>query len=179
MTKKWKLLHRILALKSPWVTVYADRMQDDKGKELEYWHVDRPDSVIVLAICNGQFVLPPLTYRVGAGEAMLDFAGGRVGENQTPAEAAVSIVRRELGVASANVVSLRPVTDEPLVVDSAFSTQRLHGFVADIKDDVELPENVRQYSLNKIEHLRQQLHCLQCRALLNEFLLQWQKELLS
>ncbi|HSX17483.1 MAG TPA: NUDIX domain-containing protein [Patescibacteria group bacterium] len=179
MTKKWKLVHRMLSLKSPWVTVYADRLQDDTGKDLEYWHVDRADSVIVLAIQNGQFLLPEMQYRPGVDEVMLDFAGGRIAADQTPAEAAVSVVRKELGIPAGQVMSLKPITDEPLCVDSSFSSQKLYGFVAEIKGDIEPPEHVRGHSLNKIEHLRQKLHCLQCRLLLDEFLLQWQKDLLT
>jgi len=178
-SKKWKLVRRVLELRSAWTTVYADHLLDDHGQELEYWHVDRADSVIVLAIHQGHFLLPEPSYRPGADEVTVDFAGGRIEKKQTPEDAAFAVLLRELGIAKAHVTSLEPITKQPLHVDSSFSSQKLYGFVAEIASEAEPAATTRIHPLAKIEPLRQKLHCLQCRAMLNEFVLQWQKELLS
>jgi len=172
-------VRRVLALQSAWVTVYADNMLDETGQELEYWHVDRSDSVIVLAIHQGHFLLPQPSYRPGVGEVTVDFAGGRLAEKQAPADAALAVLQRELGIAHGQVTSLEALTTQPLHVDSSFSSQKLYGFVAEIDSAAEPAASARIHPLSKIEPLRQKLQCLQCRAVLNEFLLQWQKELLS
>lgn len=177
--KKWKLVRRVLELQSAWVTVYADRLLDNRGNEIEYWHVDRADTVIVLAIHQGHFLLPEPSYRPGAAETTVDFAGGRLTKGQTPEQAALHIVKRELGLAATHITSLEPITKEPLLVDSSFSSQRLYGFVAEVDGAATPGDGTRIHPLAKIEPLRQKLHCLQCRALLNEFVLQWQRELLS
>lgn len=177
--KKWKLVRRVLEMQSTWVTLYADRLLDNTGREIEYWHVDRADSVIVLVVHKGHFLLPEPSYRPGVEEVTVDFAGGRLPKDQTPAQAAAHIIKRELGVAGSQVVSLEPITKEPLVVDSSFSNQRLYGFVAEISEAATPKDGTRIHPLSKIEPLRQKLQCLQCRALLNEFVLQWQRELLS
>lgn len=178
-SKKWKLVRRVLELRSAWTVVYADHLLDSKGQELEYWHVDRADSVIVLAIHQGHFLLPEPTYRPGVDEITVDFAGGRIEPKQTPEEAALAVLQRELGVAKTQVSSLEAITKQPLNVDSSFSNQKVYGFVAEIANDAEPVTSARIHPLAKIEPLRQKLHCLQCRAMLNEFVLQWQKELLS
>lgn len=177
--KKWKLVRRMLELQSAWVTVYADQMIDNNGHELEYWHVDRADSVIVIAIHQGHFLLPEPTYRPGVDETTVDFAGSRIADKQTPEEAALAVLKRELGIGRAQLTSLEPITKQPLHVDSSFSSQKLYSFVAEIANDATPSPAVRVHPLSKIEPLRQKLHCLQCRAILNEFVLQWQRELLS
>ncbi len=169
--KKWKLLHRIVQLESPWVTVYADQLKDHTGKEVEYWHYDRPDSAVVIALQDDRFLLPEPVYRVGVDEVMLDFAGTRIAKDKTPQQAAQTVVVRELGIRTEDIISLTPLLDEPLAVDSSFSSQKLHGFVARIRPQATLAPGVRTYTLANAQQLRRQLHCGQCRLLLDEFLL--------
>jgi len=171
MSKKWRLLHRTLKLTSPWVTVYADQLRDHTGKELEYWHYDRPDSAVVIVLQGETILLPQPVYRVGVDEVMLDFAGTRIPEDKTPKQAAQTVVVRELGIADEDIVSLEPILTEPLAVDSSFSSQKLHGFVARIRPATSLTEGVRAYPIAKAQQLRRELRCGQCRLLLDEFLL--------
>lgn len=169
--KKWKLLHRIVQLESPWVTVYADRLQDNEGKELEYWHYLRPDSAVAIVMQGDDIVLPAPQYRVGVEEVMLDFAGTRIPKDVEPEVAALRVVVRELGIETDNIIDIRLLTPQPLAVDSSFSSQRLHGFVVRISPDVSMATNVRRYPLAQAQDLRHELRCGQCRLLLDEFLL--------
>lgn len=169
--KPWKLLHRIVHLESPWITVYADKLEDGEGKQLEYWHFDRADSVVVLAMRDGAFLLPRRQFRPGVGEATLDFVGGRIQEGQTPEQAAAALLKKELGVDEADVLGMKPVTPWPLAVDSSFSSQKLYGIVARISEQTKLSDGVLIYDADKIDSLREDLRCPQCRVLLNEYLL--------
>lgn len=171
MAKKWQILDRIIHLQSRWVTVYADRLQDDQGRELEYWHYERPDSVIVIAIQGDQFLLPAPQYRVGVGEIMLDFAGSRLASGQTPEAAARAVLRKELGLAPRAITRLQLLTPAPLAVDSSFSSQRLHGYVAHIATGAKLAPGVQTFAQPNPAALLQALHCGQCRLLLHEYLL--------
>ncbi|WP_228040136.1 hypothetical protein [Nodosilinea sp. LEGE 07088] len=42
---------------------------------LEYWRVEKADSVIILPLQNQRLILPPHTYRPGMGKLTLDFQG--------------------------------------------------------------------------------------------------------
>lgn len=169
--KPWKLLHRIVHLESPWITVYADKLLDDKNQELEYWHFDRADSVVVIAVQQGDFLLPAPQYRPGVGETTLDFAGGRIPEGETAERAAYNLLARELSMSKADVLEMQPITPWPLAVDSSFSSQKLHGMVAKIADDAPVRDDALRYPLTDVDRLRQDLRCAQCRVLLNEYLL--------
>lgn len=169
--KKWKLLHRIVHLQSPWITVYADKLLDNHGRELEYWHFVRANSVIVIALHGGDFVVPPMEYRPGVQQVTLDFAGGRIGQDQTPRQAALAILDKELGVGAEQLSGLVPINREPFAVDSSFSSQQVYGFVATINPAEALSGKELRFATNDSDKLKQQLHCAQCRLLLNEFLL--------
>ncbi|HTH71908.1 MAG TPA: hypothetical protein VL737_00915 [Candidatus Pristimantibacillus sp.] len=171
MTKKWTRLERILQLESAWVTVYADKLLDDSGRELEYWHCDRADSAVVLAIQGDYFLLPAEQYRVGVEEVMLDFAGSRIGPDVEPSQAAMQVIQRELQIEASDIEKLEPLTDGPLAVDSSFSSQKLHGFVARIRPGAQISADVHKYKLDEAKRLRGDLRCVQCRLLLDEFLL--------
>jgi len=169
--KKWKLLHRMVHLESPWITVFADRMLDNRGKELEYWHFERADSVIVLAMQGDHFVLPDMEYRPGVDAVTLDFVGGRIGPGKTPREAAISMLDKELGVSEQHILDISPLAEYPFAVDSSFSSQQVYGFVARIAQEAPLAASVRRHLVTNADQLQQELRCAQCRLMLNEFLL--------
>jgi len=169
--KKWKLLHRIVKLKSNWVTVYADKLLDDKDQVLEYWHYERPDSVIVIAIQEGKFLLPAPQYRVGVDKVMTDFAGSRIDKDIKPEQAAINVIGKELGFAKQDITEIKTITKIPLAVDSSFSTQKLHGFIAKIKKSALPNENVQSYKQSEVTKLRSAIHCAQCKLILDEYIL--------
>jgi hypothetical protein len=172
MPKKWKLIHRTLQLKSKWVTVYADKLIDDKGQELEYWHYDRPDSVVAIVIHRGSFLLPLPQYRVGVDLVMLDFAGSRIDNKKSPKENALTVVSRELDIQSDEISSVSLIKGSPFAVDSSFSSQKLWGFIVYINDNAHIPSMVKRYVKKDVQKLRKDLRCGQCRLLLDEHILQ-------
>ena len=46
----WDLLESFVRVGSRWVTLIGERWRYDKGKILEYWRVEKADSVIVLPL---------------------------------------------------------------------------------------------------------------------------------
>jgi hypothetical protein len=77
----WQVQDRFLELHSRWVTLIAEHWQDAQGQRLEYWRIEKADSVIVLpiqkdALAQPQILLPPASYRPGVGRVTLDFPGG-------------------------------------------------------------------------------------------------------
>jgi hypothetical protein len=77
-----------------------------------------------------QFLLPPPSYRPGIGQVTLDFPDGRVAETQTPEQAAIAVLNRELGIETIAITRLVSLNNEGWSINSSFSNQNLYGFVA-------------------------------------------------
>jgi hypothetical protein len=170
---EWRWLHGLATITSPWVTVFAERWRDDSGSELDYWRVERPDSVIVIPEQDCSLLLPHPSFRPGVGGATLDFPGGRVAKDKGPADMVPLILARELGIPADAITAMSPINNYGWAVDSSFSNQRLWGFSAHIDRSLNLSatalaKRVRATKEN-ITDLLDKLECLQCRALLMEW----------
>lgn len=169
----WQTCDRFLELRSPWFTLIGEHLIDDRQQPLDYWRVERADSVIVLPIQSDQLILPPPAYRPGISQSSLDFPGGRLPEGKLPEVAASLILQRELGLAPAAIADLTALNPEGWAVNSSFSNQQLYGFVASIQPECPLSDDRVGMKVAitdaEIRALLQRLTCLQCRALL----LQW------
>ena len=172
---QWDFHGTIARLESPWIEVKAERWTDAEGQRLEYWRVERADSLIVLPVHRGHLLLPRPQFRPGIQAATWDFPGGRF-TPETPAGArAATLLEREIGVPGNAIVATRAINTAPWPVDSAFSSQRLWGLVAELQ----LPEETEAgasigWRVPMTEagyrELFAELTCLQCRALLREAL---------
>jgi|OM-RGC.v1.017188596 hypothetical protein len=172
----WVRRKTIATTTSPWVSVHTEQWEDDQGHLLDYWRVERPDSVIVLPIHRDRFLLPAPVFRPGIGRATLDFPGGRLPPERQPQQQVAPILERELGIPAAAIDAIAPLNQAPWPVDSAFSSQQLWGFTAAIRADwTPAPTHIGRTSSTDtagVRALLQDLHCLQCRALLQHWLLQ-------
>jgi hypothetical protein len=149
MQRPWPVNDRFLELRSHWMTLIGEHLQDDRGQLLEYWRVEKADSVIVLPIQNSMIRLPAPSYRPGLGQTTLDFPGGRISEGQDHHEAALMTLKRELGIEATAVTRLTPLNSEGWAVNSSFSNQKLYGFIADIDGGLSTSE-VLTYPANSI-----------------------------
>lgn len=170
----WQIRDRFLELRSPWLTVIGEHLQEPKqGQILEYWRVEKADSVIILPIQNHQLILPPPTYRPGLGKATLDFPGGRLPEGEQAIEVVPTILQRELGVTAEDIVQITALNSRGWAVNSSFSNQQLYGFVADLHSTAKIPANFIGETYpstdSGVQSLLKSLTCLQCRALLLEW----------
>lgn len=171
--QEWKLCDRFLEIRSRWFILLGEHLEDSQGQQLEYWRIEKADSVIILPIHNHQIILPPPSYRPGVNQMTLDFPGGRVPEGQTPQETIPTILYRELGIEVTDVAQLTPLNSQGWVVNSSFSNQKLYGFVANLRDDINLlPEfvaNTYPTTSEGVQDLLKELICLQCRVILLEW----------
>lgn len=156
-------LGRQVIAHSKWATVYKDKVLSNGGHKLEYWCVDRSDSVIVLARQKNAFLLTDPQYRPGVDLKTLDFPGGRL-DALEPQQAADVALRRELQLPESVPLQFTLLTRRPLIVDSAFSSQKLYGYTVEIPAGIQV--EAKQYHENE---LLNKLQCLQCRALLLEW----------
>ena len=177
----WSTLERFVEIRSSWLTLIGEKLQDEQQRILDYWRVEKADSVVVVTIQaiarnegTSRFLLPKPAYRPGVGKATLDFPGGRVLPEQTTVEAAKIILQRELGIKESALIDLKPLNQTGWAINSSFSHQKLFGFVAEINSQTIVnPEKLNPTTyLNTasgINNLLQDLTCLQCRAVLLEW----------
>jgi len=177
----WQVKDRFLEINSRWLTLVGEHLQDDRGEILEYWRIEKADSVIVLAIQGDRILLPKPSYRAGIDQTTLDFSGGRVIAGQNPQLAAISTLKRELGIEASAIAQLIPLNTEGWAVNSSFSNQKLYGFVAYIekmtKLSYELVAVTYPLTSDGVQKLLEEITCLQCRAMLLEWILlnqRWQ-----
>ena len=158
-----------------WVTLVGERWLCDKGKELEYWRVEKADSVIVLPIQSERIFCVKPTFRPGVRRCTLDLPGGRLPDGKQPRDVVPFLLERELGVPERAIRSAVALNTQKWIVNSSFSNQGLWGFVAEIDDAFPIPgtylgasEKVDEPGLTA---LLDKLDCLQCRAVVFE----WQR----
>jgi len=171
----WQVEDRFLEINSRWMTLIGEHLRDDRGEILEYWRIQKADSVIVIPIQGDRFLLPKPSYRVGVSQITLDFPGGRLPAGDSSQLAAIAVLKRELGIEASAIAQLIPLNAEGWAVNSSFSNQKLYGFVAHIETNAKLdPELVAgnyPSTSDGIQNLLKEITCLQCRNVLLEWVL--------
>ncbi len=171
--KAWKKLNCFVDINSPWLRLIGEKLETETGQVLDYWRVEKADSVVIVTIKKDQFLLPMPTYRPGVGKLTLDFPGGRVPPEKKPAQIIPEILQRELGIEKNAIASLLPLNSRGWEINSSFSNQKLYGFVAEIYDGAEYDKKKlgAKYPNTKegIRQLLDHLSCLQCRCVLLEY----------
>lgn len=169
----WPCLERFVEIRSPWLTLIGEKLQDDQQQVLDYWRVEKADSAIALTIHRDCLLLPPPMYRPGLGTATWDFPGGRVLADESPEEATRRALQRELGIAAADIATLSVLNPQGWAINSSFSNQKLYGLVATLSPDIAIDPALVGASYPTtaagVEALLTVLTCLQCRAVLLEW----------
>jgi hypothetical protein len=138
MKNNWKTLSQFVKISSPWLTLVGEKLEDNQGQVLDYWRVEKEDSVIIITRQENKFIFPLKVFRPGIAKATLDFAGGRIKKSQTPKQAAIYILGKELKISELELDSLRPINQNGWEINSSFNNQKVYGFVAFIKKNIEL-----------------------------------------
>jgi hypothetical protein len=166
----------MVTISSPWVTLFGERWSDEHGQQLEYWRVERAHSVIVVPLYRGQILVPHAQFRPGVQKRTVDLPGGRLPDGLTPAEAAPSILARELGIDAPARIETRPLNEQGWIINSSFSNQLLYGVIARLDDVADIDASRLGEAVPDEPHVIaafiERLECLQCRGVLQEYLLQ-------
>jgi hypothetical protein len=56
----WQTLERFVEIRSSWVTLIGEKLQDEQQRILDYWRVEKADSVIIITIQSGLFLMQSL-----------------------------------------------------------------------------------------------------------------------
>ncbi|BCX11183.1 MAG: hypothetical protein KatS3mg067_0121 [Thermosynechococcus sp.] len=120
----WRSREELVGIPSKGVTLIAEKWLTDRGETLEYWRVEKADSVIVLPLQGDTILicLPP-TLPVGVQRATVDFRGRQGLPHQTPRAMVPQILTRELGMTSDALQAIIPISGQPGRVNGAFSNQ--------------------------------------------------------
>ncbi len=94
----WEVTKKLVEVRNPWLCLVGEMVVDDTGKTLDYWRVERDDSIIIIPFIDNHFILPAPFYRHGIGEFTWDFPGGRLLPGHDPQAAIPVILARELGL---------------------------------------------------------------------------------
>lgn len=174
--KDWKYIDRFVEIRTPWLKIIGEKyLVETLNQEVDYWRVEKPDSIVIVPICNQQLIFPKPIFRPGAGRMTLDFPGGRLIKNKSVKESAKIILCRELDIENTNFIDidLSMINSRGLLINSSFSNQKLYGFSAKIypKTAFEKDENIIKYDVTKdnIYKIFNEFECLQCRSLLMEY----------
>jgi len=153
----------------------GERWRDGTGRDLEYWRVEKPDSLLVVTVHDGRLITPVRSFRPGVGRMTLDFAGGRLEASHAIAESAPAIVRREFKLETDDLFeSQEALNAVGWDVDSATSSQRVFGVAAVLRRELQVPEECvgASYPATRAggREMLGELVCLQCRAVLSAWL---------
>ncbi|MGA1623640.1 MAG: hypothetical protein ACO36E_13075 [Synechocystis sp.] len=171
----WTCVERFAELKNPWLTLMGEQWLDDQGHRVDYWRVEKADSLIILPQQGDRLLLPKPMFRPGIGTTTWDFPGGRLPDRERLLETLHQILHRELAIPAERIVETRAINPEGWIVNSSFSNQRLYGYWANIAPDYVIPATVMGATFSiprEGEQLLARLSCLQCRALF----LEWQRQ---
>lgn len=173
---EWRLMKEFVRTSSQWVTLIGEQWLCEKGKVLEYWRVEKADSVIVLPVHKGNLLTTKFTFRPGVMRETLDFPGGRLDDGKLPVDIVPMLLERELGVAESKIEHIRPLNSEKWDINSSFSNQGLWAFVVDIADSWQPVETLIGLQARAddagISSLLKKIDCLQCRTVLLEWVRQ-------
>lgn len=96
--KKWKLLKSEPVFQSKWMTVRDNTYELPSGERAEnYYHLERPDFVVIVAVNPNKELLVIRQYRRGVDDFVYEFPAGFINPGETPEEAAHRELKEETG----------------------------------------------------------------------------------
>lgn len=152
---KWEILSTEYLVKRPWLTARRDvaRLPDGRVNN-EYYVLEYPDWVNVIAITKDGLMVMERQYRHGLGNTCFELPCGVIEDGETPLEAAKRELLEETGFAGGEwtpwmVLSPNPATSTNLAHSFlAVGVEKVSGQHLDATEDIEVfllePQFVRK-----------------------------------
>jgi len=134
MLKKWILKSKESVLENPWLGVEKRVYSLPNGKEKEYFHLNRPDYVLIIAVDIDGKLAVERQYRRGVDNFVYELPAGWIDKGETPEQAAVREVKEELKYETKDAVFLGEIYAQP-----GFSSMKAKV----VKVVLESPEQVK------------------------------------
>jgi 8-oxo-dGTP pyrophosphatase MutT (NUDIX family) len=125
MTKQWKTLESHLIAETKLFTLEARRSQADHEPPMDWYVLDAPDWVNVIAITDQGHVVLIEQYRHGTQQVTVEIPGGVIEPDETPLDSAQRELLEETGYQAEDWILLGSVRPNP-----AFLTNSCHTFLA-------------------------------------------------
>ena len=96
--QKWKLINKRNVFESKWMNIEDRSYELPDGKVVKgYYHLDRPNYVLILAINNENQIVVEKQYRRGVDEFVYELPAGWMNTDESPVEAAKRELSEETG----------------------------------------------------------------------------------
>lgn len=87
--RSWRLVAKKPVFESKWLSVYAnDYKLPDGSLGKDYYHLSRPDYVLILAVNQKKEIVVQHNYRRGVDDFIYELPGGWVEKDEKPAKTA-------------------------------------------------------------------------------------------
>lgn len=152
---KWKLISSKPIFESKWLTLKNNSYDIGNGQiRPDYYHIDRPDYVLIIAIDKAGKIAVVRQYRRGVDEILFELPAGWIEKDETPVQAAERELREETGFKGKGVL-LGKLNPQP-----AFMSMRANVVLVQIESEF-TAENVsgdeviekHLFDINKIKEM--------------------------
>lgn len=153
--EKWTLLDSKYLVKRPWATLRVDKLQLPNGNiKEEYYVLEYPSWVNMVAFTEDQQLLFVRQYRRGADQILVELPAGVVDEGETPEEAARRELLEETGYAFESMEYVCELYANPATSGNLTYTYVLQGGKKVQEQDLDQSEDIEVVHMS-IEEAKQ------------------------
>lgn len=157
MGKKWKLIKSMLVFKSKWLSVFNNTYKLPNGQVgKDYFHLLRPDYVLIVARDKEGCFLIEKNYRRGVDNFVYELPAGSIESGETPLNAAKRELKEETGYFG-KVIILGEIYPQP-----AFTSMKAYIAFAKIEEDKQATQELKSeehtnFDFFKIEKVKKMI----------------------
>ena len=141
--QKWKLLESKYIIQRPWATLRVDKLELPNGNiKDEYYVLEYPTWVNMVAITKDEKVLFVKQYRHGADKIMVELAAGVVEEGEDPEVAARRELLEETGYAFDSIEYICELFANPATSGNLTYTYLLTGGIKVQEQELDNSEDI-------------------------------------